>query len=207
MKTSVYVDGFNLYYGAVKNTPYKWLDLNKLCRLLLPNHQIQKIKYFTALVKPRPNDLLIPIRQQTYLRALKTLPNIEIIFGHFLTQEISMPLVNSLPNGQRYAKVIKTEEKGSDVNIATHLLSDGYSGRYKAAVLITNDSDLLEAVRIVRTELNLSVGIINPHKRPSRVLLKYASFIKQIRKGVLANSQFADILQDANGAFQKPKSW
>ena len=118
-----------------------------------------------------------------------------------------MPLVYCLPNGQRYAKVVKTEEKGSDVNLATHLLSDGYQGKYEAAVLITNDSDLLEAVRIVREELNLSVGIINPHKQPSRALLRHASFIKQIRQGVLANSQFADILQDTNGTFQKPKSW
>ena len=34
--THVYIDGFNLYYGALKGTPYKWLDLEALCRKLMP---------------------------------------------------------------------------------------------------------------------------------------------------------------------------
>jgi hypothetical protein len=48
----VYVDGFNLYYGAVKDTPYKWLDIRKLCELLLPEFSVGRIKYFTARVSP-----------------------------------------------------------------------------------------------------------------------------------------------------------
>ena len=72
MKTYVYVDGFNLYYGAVKDTPYKWLNPQKLCDLLLPNHNITKIKYFTARISARPNDPDQPTRQQFYLRALRT---------------------------------------------------------------------------------------------------------------------------------------
>lgn len=47
-RTAVYVDGFNLYYGSVKGTPYKWLDLGRLCSLLLPGDQIVYLKYFTA---------------------------------------------------------------------------------------------------------------------------------------------------------------
>ena len=66
MKTIVYVDGFNLYYGAVKDTPYKWLDINKLCQLLLPKHTIHQIKYFTARVVARPSDPDQPTRQQVY---------------------------------------------------------------------------------------------------------------------------------------------
>jgi hypothetical protein len=104
-------------------------------------------------------------------------------------------------------RVIKTEEKGSDVNLGTHLLNDGYKQDYEVAVVITNDSDLLEPIRIVRHELGLPVGILNPHKRPSRVLLQHASFIKQIRKGVLAASQFAPILADNIGVFHKPSAW
>ena len=79
MKTWIYIDGFNLYYGAVKDTPYRWLDLHKMCQLLLPGHQIARIKYFTARVSGRSNDLSQPTRQQTYLRALRTLANLEII--------------------------------------------------------------------------------------------------------------------------------
>jgi hypothetical protein len=38
MRTIVYIDGFNLYYGAVKGTPYKWLDLKSVCQKLLDPH-------------------------------------------------------------------------------------------------------------------------------------------------------------------------
>ena len=123
MKTIVYVDGFNLYYGALKGTPYRWLNLQMLCQLLLPQHQVVAIKYFTAKVSARPHDPGQPTRQQTYLRALQTIPHLQIIYGHFLAHEISMPQAS---NPNRQVKVIKTEEKGSDVNIATHLVNDGH---------------------------------------------------------------------------------
>jgi hypothetical protein len=204
MKTIVYVDGFNLYYGALRGTRYKWLDLQKLSQLLLPKHQIVGIKYFTAKVSARPNDPGQPTRQQTYLRALRTVSNLEIIFGHFLAHEIYMPLAG---NPNQAVKVIKTEEKGSDVNLAAHLVNDGHRGRYEVAVLITNDSDLLEPLKMARYELNLPVGILNPQKRPSRVLLQHASFIKEIRSGVLRASQFPSVLRDASGTFHKPRGW
>lgn len=69
-KTYVYVDGFNLYYGAVKDTPYKWLDIRKLCELMLKDHAIHKVKYFTAKVHGHVGDPRAPQRQQIFLRAL-----------------------------------------------------------------------------------------------------------------------------------------
>ncbi len=84
MKTNVYVDGFNLYYGCLKNTPYRWLDIAELCRLMLPKDHINQIKYFTALVSARPTDPDQPVRQQTYLRALRTIPNFTLVYGSFL---------------------------------------------------------------------------------------------------------------------------
>lgn len=204
MKTTVYVDGFNLYYGALKNTPYKWLDLDKLCRLLLPKNQIERIKYFTATVSARPHDPGQPTRQQTYLRALQTIPHLEIIYGHFLSHEIYMPRAS---NPNRQVKVLKTEEKGSDVNIAAHLVNDGHRSRFEVAVLITNDSDLLEPLKIVRYELKLSVGVINPQKKASRVLAQHASFMKRIRAGTLRASQLPSPLKDAKGIFHKPEDW
>lgn len=208
MKTWVYIDGFNLYYGAVKDTPYRWLDLNGMCQRLLPGYQIARIKYFTARVSGRSNDLSQPTRQQTYFRALRTLANLEIILGRFLSHEVMMPLAQPAPGGQRFVRVIKTEEKGSDVNIATHLINDGYKSAYETAVIVTNDSDLLEPIRIVRSELGLAVGVLNPHKNPtSKVLARHASFVRQIRQGVLAASQFPAELTDAHGVFHKPPSW
>ena len=56
MITNLYVDGFNLYYRAVRNTPFKWLDLRKLAENLFPNDTIRKVCYFTALLDARPDD-------------------------------------------------------------------------------------------------------------------------------------------------------
>jgi hypothetical protein len=208
MKTIVYVDGFNLYYGALKDTPYKWLDILALCKFLLPKNEITKIKYFTALVSARPNDPEQANRQQIYLRALRTIPGLEIIYGHFLEHIITMPLANPLPSGPKRVRVIKTEEKGSDVNIAAHLINDGHKRRYEAAILISNDSDLVEPVKIVRNELKFPVGILNPIPDiPSQALRKYATFVKPIRQGVLSASQFPPTLKDSVGTFYKPPSW
>ncbi len=204
MKTIVYVDGFNLYYGALKGTPFKWLNLDQLCQHLLPKHNIIGIKYFTATVSPRPYDPNQHIRQQIYLRALRTLPHTEIIYGHFLTHEINMPRADT---PKRMVKVIKTEEKGSDVNLATHLVNDGHLEKFEMAVLITNDSDLLEPIKVVRYELGLPVGILNPQRKPSWVLRKHATFIKKIRQGVLKASQFPKTLSDSKSMFYKPKVW
>jgi uncharacterized LabA/DUF88 family protein len=207
-KTYVYVDGFNLYYGAVKDTPYKWLNIRRLCELLLPAYSIARIKYFTARVSARKDDPDKPTRQQIYLRALRTLPDLEIVYGSFLSHDVMLPLAEPPAGGPRFARVTRTEEKGSDVNIAAHLVFDAHQHDFTAAVLVTNDSDLLEPIRIVRHELRLDVGILNPHRHtPSRVLTKHASFIKQIREGSLKSSQFPQTLQDAHGEFHKPPGW
>jgi len=207
LNTNVYIDGFNLYYGALRNTSYRWLNPEALCQLLLPRNTIAQIKYFTALVSARPSDLDQPVRQQLYLRALATLPKVSVHLGHFLTHEVTMALVVPSGQPQKYARVVKTEEKGSDVNLATHLLHDAHMGRFDVAVVISNDSDLLEPIKIVRQDLNKKVGILNPHPNPSRALLPHIDFIKQIRPGVLRAAQFPVTLTDAHGTFTKPPRW
>ena len=207
MDTIVYIDGFNLYYGALKGTPYKWLNLWQMCQLLLPKHNILKIKYYTAKVSARPSDPTQPIRQQTYLRALQTVPNLEVVYGQFLQSQVRMPLVSPLPGGPTSVLVIKTEEKGSDVNIATHMIHDGHLGRYEAAVIVSNDSDLVEPVKIVRNYLKKDVGMLNPHKHPSNALKHCVKFMKPIREGVLRSCQFPPTLTDATGTFHKPAGW
>ena len=202
MKANVYVDGLNFYYGAVKNTPYRWLDISAMCRLLLPKDNIHRIKYFTALVDPRPSDPHQRVRQETFLRALETIPNLSIFYGFFLTHEVTMPRV-----GGGYAQVFKTEEKGSDVNLATQLLVDAYHDDYEIAVVVSNDSDLLMPIQVVTREFKKPVGLLNPQKNPSHALLPHVAFIKQIRPGVLAKSQFPKTLRDKRGSFSKPASW
>lgn len=202
MKANIYVDGFNLYYGAVKDTPFRWLDIAVLCSLLLPRDNIHQIKYFTALVDPHPTDPGQRTRQETYLRALATIPNLTTFFGFFLTHEVTMPLV-----GGGSARVVKTEEKGSDVNLATQLLQDVYHDDFEIAVIISNDSDLLMPIQVVTREFNKPVGLLNPQKRVSSALLPHVVFIKHIRSGVLAKSQFPPTLTDGRGVFSKPASW
>ena len=97
----VYVDGFNLYYGAVKGTAFKWLDPVHLSRLLLPaEYTIDKVLYFTAHVSGI-SDPGAPSRQQTYLKALETLPEVELHFGKFLAKTIWRPLINLPVAGNR----------------------------------------------------------------------------------------------------------
>ena len=207
MKTNVYVDGFNLYYGCIKGTPYRWLDLAKLCALLLPSHDINRIRYFTALLDARPDDPQQPLRQQIYLRALQTIPNLSIHYGHFLSNVIRMPLAHPLPNGPRTVEVVKTEEKGSDVNLATYLLVDAFNKDCEVAAIISNDSDLKSPIEFVRSQLGIRVAILNPHQNRSRALYDVTDAYKPIRKGPLGASQFPATLTDAPGVITKPAIW
>jgi hypothetical protein len=172
---------------------------------MLPNDQIQHISYFTAQVSARPHDPQQPARQQVYLRALRTLPNFKIVFGHFLTHSCHMVLTGSNPAQKVW--VDKTEEKGSDVNLASHLLRDAFKGAFELAVLITNDSDLAEPVGIVRRDLQLPIGILNPHQHHSATLRPQATFVKRIRQADLAACQFPPVMTDAKGQFYKPNTW
>ena len=100
MRTRVYVDGFNLYYGALKDTPFKWLNLVKLARRMLPaGHVVDKLNYFTARVSG-VSDPRAPARQHSYLSALGTLPEVQVHFGRFLAKTAWRPLTN-LPVANR----------------------------------------------------------------------------------------------------------
>ena len=207
MRTSVYIDGFNLYYRALKGTPYKWLDLKTLVsHLLQPHHRITAVKYFTAKVSGAfdPNQ---PIRQKTYIRALEShIPEFSVYYGHFLSHEVSAPKA-PLTRPPQFVKIVKTEEKGSDVNLAVHLLNDAWRDRYDCAIVISNDSDLAEPLRLIRKQNNKMIGLISPLLRghPSRELQKHAHFVKRIREGVLKISQLPSPIPGTT--IRKPASW
>jgi len=207
MRTIIYVDGFNFYYRAVKNTPYKWINFKSLFdKLLSPNNQIIQIKYFTALVSGKQNPRK-PIKQKTFIRAIETFNSeIKVFYGHFLSHEIYAPLAKPDKN-QRFVKIIKTEEKGSDVNIAVHLLNDAWLNNYDCAVIVSNDSDLAESMNLVKKHHPQKIlGIIMPGKgHPSKELMKHADFIKRIRTGVLKSSQLPNPIP--NTTIFKPTNW
>jgi len=207
MRTRVYVDGFNFYYGCVRGTPYRWLDFGALFTRLLPPNDVQAIKYFTARVEDRKGDQGKASRQEVYFRALRTLPGFEIILGQFLTHPVRLPRAD----GKGSVEVLRTEEKGSDVNLATHLLHDAHRRLMECAVIVSNDSDLAEPLRVVHEELGLVVGLISPTylsgRHPSRELARHARFVKQIRKGVLRDSQLPDPVSGPSGPIRKPQGW
>jgi hypothetical protein len=207
MQANVYIDGFNLYYGALHDTAYRWLDLAHLCQELLPRHTINHVRYFTARIRPRADDPQKATRQQTYLRALATLPTLSVHYGHFLDKRVRMPLAQPPTQGARTVEVIRTDEKGSDVNLATYLLVDGFRGDYEMAAVISNDSDLTLPIAMVRAELRRDVGVFNPQRISSRALQGVASFYRPVREPALRASQFPPVLQDQHGRITKPRGW
>lgn len=206
-RTNVYIDSWNLYYGCLKGTPYRWINVAELTRLSIPtNYQINRLRFFTARVKARPGDPHGPVRQETLFRALQTIPGLTMHYGNFLVSKPMMRLVIPLPDGTQYVRVIKTEEKGSDVNLATHLLVDAFHGEFDAAVIVSDDSDLAEPITIVRRELRLHVTVLSPRGK-SWELRQVATRFRQIDPAVLKASQFPATLSDVNGTFTKPVGW
>lgn len=216
MSTNIYIDGFNLYNGAVRKTSYKWLDLGALCSTLLPGRTIKRIRYFTAAVMVFPHKPQARTRQDIYLRALDTIPNLSVHKdGWFTSHAVLRPqfplAIRNPKRPPQLVQVQKIEEKRTDVDLATHLLVDGFSNDYDEAVVISNDSDLVLPIEVMRTKYGKTVGVINPHPKwnMSGNLKKAASFhVRTINKSVLAKCQFPPSLRDAQGkTITKPASW
>lgn len=226
MKTHVYIDGFNLYYGLLKGTAHKWLDLEVFCDSLLPRNEVEKIYYFTAKLDARPNDPDQPTRQMAYLQALGSLPRVEVHFGSFMSSVVSQALVAADPVTGRWLRaagkpilktdpagevekawVFKSEEKGSDVNLAAHLMRDAYRGQCACAVVISNDSDLLTPIRMDKADCGLTIGLIPPRAKGSVELKSLADFKIDPRAHVLAASQFPDVVATPTGDVHKPAIW
>ena len=207
MRTYIYVDGFNFYYGALKNTPCKWLDLLAFfANTLQPHHEILKVKYFTARVSDTPNNPFNSQRQDAYLRALqKHRTEIEVHLGHFISQIKNVKLVEPIAN-QRIARAYRTEEKGSDVNLAVHLLNDCWRNEYECAVVVSNDSDLTEALKIVKHQCGKMIGLVTPGKgRTSKQLKEHTDFALHTKLSVLKRSQLPDPIPGTN--INKPVDW
>jgi hypothetical protein len=207
MKVYVYVDGFNLYYRALRGTPYKWLNLIELSRRLLdPNDNIELVRYFTARVSARSGDPDAPRRQQIYFSALSTLvPTLTIHYGRFLPKKKWRPLVST----GKFVEIHDTEEKGTDVSLATHLLNDGWKGSYEVGLVLSQDTDLVETIRIVTEERHLKVGLVwLDGRKPNPRLHQVSSFVRHIRTADLAAAQFPNPVMRANGSpVSKPATW
>ncbi len=215
MGTNVYIDGFNLFNGAVKGTTYKWLDLGAMCGTLLPGHTVNKIRYFTAKVLPFAHKPQAPQKQQMYLRALMTLPKVIIHQeGYFSSNAVLLPqfpfAYRRANKGPQCVQVQRMEEKRTDVDLATHLLVDGFENDFEHAVVISNDSDLCLPIVMVTTKFGKPVTVINPHRSSgmSGQLARAATtHLRTINSSVLRACQLPNTLTDAAGTITKPLDW
>jgi uncharacterized LabA/DUF88 family protein len=190
-RTFVYIDGFNLYYRALRGAAgRKWLDLEAFSAAVLPGScEIERINYYTAHVSGRL-DPGAPVRQHAYLRALGTLPKVRIHFGNFLVTQKWSGLVQPpsfrpaalgpLGFDPEVAYVWKTEEKGSDVNLGVHLVRDAFTRAFDEAAVLTNDTDLVDAIRIVTQEAHLPVTLLSPTAKPATSLVAVSTHIRHV---------------------------
>ena len=208
-RTYVYVDGFNLYYRALRKTKFKWLNLEVLVRGLLDaDNSVDRIRYFTAPVSGK-FDPGVPVRQQRYLQALRTIPSMTIHEGNFLTKPKMRPLVSPAPGGPTHVEIWNTEEKGSDVNLATYLIHDAWQDLFDVAVVLSQDTDLNEPLRIVRDEIKKSIGVIVLDGKAPGKLASFGSFVRHITPADLADAQFPDRVPFGNRgkSTERPSEW
>jgi uncharacterized LabA/DUF88 family protein len=218
MRTSVYIDGFNLFYGILKKSPYKWLDLKALCLNTLPNEcELIEINYYTAMVKGAPGKAE---RQNIYFEALRNhIPEFRYVLGWYQIQAKELPEAIQTGTDRRgkpvyragkKVLVLKREEKKTDVNIATEMLNDAWRNKFDCAVLISNDSDLAPALLATKQRGKI-IGIATTTVKPTGNLQKLADFHRHITKHIVKYCQLPERIQvkESHPAryLTKPAGW
>jgi uncharacterized LabA/DUF88 family protein len=195
----------------------KWVDPALLAMTVWPQFTaIHRVRYFTALVKPTAADPRALARQQIYLRALAA-RGIDIHYGQFKLRSKNW-FLNALLSQRPPAtgagvaalivRIAKYDEKGSDVNLASYLVRDAALHDCTDAVVISNDSDLVEAINIARKEFGISVYVVNPHTRAVGELRQVAADLRDLKPSALQKSQLPPSVSEANGTMlRKPSTW
>jgi len=208
MRSIVYIDGLNFYYGAVRGTPHKWLNFDRYFTMLRPADDLLAIKYFTAVVTgpTQPN-------QREFLRALATTPRVEVTLGRFKQKRIkceALPCAATPP-----AKYFdKPEEKRTDVNIAVTMVDDAYQDRCDQFILVSGDSDLVPAVNLIRHRFPAKRVVVyipaqqNSVRSGAVELRMAANIARTLPLNILAKAQFPAQLDDGAGnVITKPPTW
>ena len=202
----VYVDGFNLYYGALRGTPHKWLDLERFFDLCRTHDQILQIRYFTAIVTGPARE-----RQRVYLQALSTLSRVSVILGKFKNKQVRCGVPSCRHTGTRVFQL--PEEKRTDVNIAVQMLTDAYNNRCERIVVVSDDSDLVPAVTHIKAmcpekRISLYVPFRSPQRRAALELRTVADTHRALPLSILKHAQLRRHVPDGSGGVVvKPPSW
>ena len=196
-----YIDGFNLYFGLREKGWHRfyWLNVQLLAQNLLKfNQELVMTKYFTARIIGPPDK---EKRQSTFIEALETLPNLEIIYGKYQLNPRECThcgFKDQVPN-----------EKMTDVNIAVEMLSDAVKDKFDTALLLSADSDLAPLIRAIKSTFTQKrVVVVFPPKRDSVELRNIAHACLRIGRANLARSLFPDNVRKADGfILQRPPTW
>jgi len=232
LRTRVYIDGYNLYYGCLKHTAHKWLDVFALLQRILPTVLYEQngvparsefctpaVKYFTAPILnsfARSADSVSC--QSQYHAALRGhLGNkLEIITGYYDARPARAHVwLGSTPASQcPTADIWKLEEKQSDVALALHAFCDAVLGDVDQVIVITNDSDFAPAMQMIRQHTSAVIGVIAPvragggNSKVNRELSRHAHWTRtHILDEEFAASQLPPVVRLTGGAVHKPLSW
>jgi len=210
---SVYIDGLNLYRQKLVHHPdLKWLDLVALSQLMLPTHEIVRVRYFSAKVKVTATDVSAPIRQMIYWRALRAFEPVLTIHEGFMRADPrklpAIPREYEADGTPKLHRVLKIEEKGSDVSLASHMVLDAATDPSDIHVLLSSDSDFVPTMNILRADLKVSTGLFSPIDSPPAKLLATEPLVtKIVRRSLLVGSQLPAQLSDSVGMISRPPSW
>ena len=236
--TFFYVDALNLYYGALRDSPYRWLDVAAFCAATLRQKphfnednpsswrpelpflfqsrqnafHIAGIKIFTALVSKMEWDPEARNRQINYHNALKAHDSAKLIDICYGTFNINKNWKRDAGNFNLKHRVILPEEKGSDVNLALHMLKDAYENKYECAVMVSNDTDLMAALEMVRARGKLA-GVVFPvggKRNPASDLQKNTDFYIKIHKNNISSvsHQLPETVKNSKGKkLCRPPEW
>lgn len=226
-KTIIYIDGYNLYYSRLKNTPFKWLDIVRLFRDQLlrqqdPSADVIAVKYFTAPVMATyaRHGVTSEQAQTQYLRALKAKHEcIEIINGFHIFEPTKLPVFvkNLAATKANLAPVWLIEEKQTDVNLSLQAYRDAIKGHCDQVVICSNDSDVEPVLKLLAQDApEVTVGLVLPLREPgsdarrfsNKRLVGKAQWVRHyIRDEELANSQLPQNVPTKKKPASKPAHW
>ncbi|MBS0615655.1 MAG: NYN domain-containing protein [Verrucomicrobia bacterium] len=188
-----FIDGLNLYHAiAILNRPeLKWTDLRALSKVFIKSYseELTKVFYFSAYADHVP--IITQQSQQAYILALK-LRAVTPILGHFKKKTRICPSCTH--------KWFGHEEKETDVNIALFLLDLAYQDAFDRALVISNDSDLAPAIRMVRQRFpQKRITTVSPHYYHSIELINASSDKTKIRIEHLERCCLPPVVADPSG--------
>jgi uncharacterized LabA/DUF88 family protein len=196
-----FIDGFNVYHSIKGNASYHrflWINYRALAeRFMRDNDTLTAVYYFTAFASWLPESM----KRHRLLVDANRSQGVNVVFGKFKEKDHTCR--------QCSACYKIREEKQTDVNIATYLLKEAFMNRYDTGVLVSNDTDIIPALRAVKEAFpQKRLGILFPIDRWSGELKEASDFWRKIERKDLAKSQFPDDVTLPSGVtLSRPASW